>query len=372
MLPTRADYFEIGADEVLARSAARPPGQRLDAEQVRVEGSDINIVIASASAMAEEATRRFGLRLKALFVDGAEGEDLDRLVADRFAPEVVRRAAFAAVVTLSFFRTSGGFPATTIPTGTRVRSTNGVEFETTSTATIPAGSPGPVTAPARAVAAGLNGNVAAATLTTFVATPSDPALQVTNPERAAGGDDSETDARLRSRARDFWRTARRGTLSAIEFGALTVPGVRQATAIEEVDSSGDPTGRVALYIADALGGGNAALVTQVRAALVEYRAAGVIVDVTAASPVFTPIRYRLRFSAGVDTTAAADQIRLTTIAVVNALRPAETLEVAALFEVARSVPGVIVLSDAIVEPVGDVIPAAGQVIRTSADLVTFE
>ena len=371
-LPTRQTYFQIGADEVLARSAARPVGQRISAEEVFTEGSDINIVTASASAMAEEVTRQLALREKVLLLDGAGGIDLDRIVADRFSPTIVRKQAVPAVVPLTISRSTGALPAITLPIGTRVRTGASIEFLTTSAVSLAAGSTGPADVLAEAAVAGTAGNVAAGTLTIFVQPPSDPNVIVTNAERAAGGDDVETDERLRARARDFFRTARRGTLSAIEFGALTVAGVRQAAAIEEVDTAGFPTGRVFLYIADALGQANSALVTAVRLALLEYRAAGIIVDVLSAIPQYVPIRYRLRFSAGVNTTVAAESVRLATVANVNALGPNATLPVSLLFATARSVAGVIVLEDAVLDPVGDLVPAAGQVIRTRPDLVTFE
>jgi len=371
-LPTRADLFQVGADEIFIRSAARPAGQRITAEEVFTEGSDINIVTASASAMAEETVRQLAVRVSALFLDGASGEDLDRLVGDRFSPTVVRKSATPAIVTLSFFRVSGALPGVTIPVGTIVATANGTQFATTTVATLPVGSTGPVTATARASQAGTAGNVAASSLNSLAAPLSDPLVQVTNNAPATGGDETETDARLRARARDFFRTARRGTLAAIEFGALTVPGVRQATAIEETDSFGIPTGRVALYVADALGQANAALCAAVRAALLEYRAAGIYVDVVGSTPNFVPILYRLRFEAGVDTTAAFSQIQSATVAAVNNLRPSETLAVSLLFSVARSVPGVIVLDDAVQEPVGDLVPAPNQVIRTRADLVQAE
>jgi len=369
-LPTRLDYFNIGADEVAARGAVRPPNQRISPTEVFTEGSDINIVVASASAMADETTRQVALRTQALFLDGASGEDLDRLVGDRFSPTIVRKGATPAVAVLTFTRTSGPLLALALPVGTQVKTDGGVLFALTVAVVIPAGSTGPITGIAQALLAGIDGNVDALTLTAFVTPPADPALQVTNLEPATGGDAVEIDARLRARARDFFRTARRGTLAAIEFGALTVPGVRQATAVEEVDSMGIPTGRVSLYIADANGQANAALTAAVVGALLEYRAAGVYVDVQGATPLFVPITYNLRFSAGVDTTAAFGLVQSGTVAAVNALRPNATLEVSLLFAVARSVPGVIVLDDAVVAPVGDLVPAPGQVIRTRTALVT--
>ena len=38
-LPTRADLFQVGADEIFVRSAARPAGQRITPEEVYTEGS---------------------------------------------------------------------------------------------------------------------------------------------------------------------------------------------------------------------------------------------------------------------------------------------------------------------------------------------
>lgn len=370
-LPTRAELFEIGAAEVLTRAAARPLGERISEEAVFTEGSDINVLVNTGAALAEEVMRQLGLRIEVLFLDGATGADLDRLVADRFSPSIVRKAATPALVTLSLSRGSGSLPAVTIAIGTRFRSSTGIEYTTLAVASFAAAFAGTVTVPAQCVTAGTSGNAAAGTITAPSEPLSDPAIVVTNPEPAAGGDDSESDASLRERARAFFRTARRGTLSAIEFGALSVAGVRSASAIEELDSGGNPTGRVALFIADALGQANSALVAAVRSALVEYRAAGIIVDVSAAVPNYVPIEYLLRFAAGVDTTAAADTVRFATVAAVNALAPGETLPVSLLFSVARSVAGVIVLDDAVVEPVGDLVPATGQVIRTRADLVSF-
>lgn len=369
-LPTRADLFRIGADEVLLRSETRPPAQRIDAAQIYTDGSDINVLVASASAMAEEVTRQLALRINALFLDGATGEDLDRLVGDRFSPTIVRKSATPALGTVQLTRVAGALPLVTLPIGTQLTTGSGVQFETTVVATVVSGSTGPVSVPIRARQAGLAGNVAPAAINAFVNTPSDPQLLVSNPEPTAGGDEVETDARLRARARDFFRQARRGTIAAIEFGALTVPGVRQATAVEEVDSLGIPTGRVSLYVADALGQANAALVLAVQSALLEYRAAGVYVDVSSSIPLFVPIQYLLRFAAGVDTTAAFARVQAATVSAVNALPPNATLPVSLLFSVARSVPGVIVLDDAVVTPIGDLVPSAGQILRTRTDLVT--
>lgn len=365
--PTRADLFQVGADEVVGRSEARPPGSRVNPEEIFTEGSDINLLLAAASAMGEEAVRHLAMRIGALFFSSAEDADLDRLVSDRLTNTIARLEASAALVDLQLTQDAGG-PAQTFAVGTRARTPAGVEFRTLVAASLAAGQTGPVTVRAQAVETGPAGNVDADTITRLSSPIA--GVHVTNAERAAGGDDKESDARLRDRARDFFLVARRGTLAAIEFGARTVSGVRLATAVEEVDSNGDPTGRVSLFISDEQGGGNSALADLVRDALFEWRAAGVVVDVVGATPRFEPVVFRLRFKAGVDSTLAFDAVRARTLARVNRLPPQSTLERSLLFSAARSVEGVIALDDAIVTPVGDVVPGAGEIIRTRLDLIT--
>lgn len=365
-LPTRADLFQIGADELFARSEARPPGTRVSPEEVFTPGSDVNMLVAASSSMGEEVVSRTARRLTALLVRSSERTDLDRFVSDRFSPTLARLEASAALVDL-VLTSSVGAAAKTYPVDTRIRTEGAIEYRTLVAGSIIAGG-GTVTIRSQAIETGPAGNVLEGTIEQLV--EQDPEVTVTNPERAAGGDDIEPDARLRDRARDFFTAARRGTLGAIEFGARTVAGVRLATAVEELDASGDPTGRVQLFISDAAGAGNAALAELVTNALVEFRAAGIVVDVFGAVPRFESIALLLRFDTGIDSTLAFDAVRSRTLANVNALAPQKTLERALLFESAKTVEGVIVLADAVQVPVGDVMPAVGEVIRTRLDLIT--
>lgn len=370
--PTRSDLFDVGAQEVASRSDARSPSRRISPEAIRTEGSDINVLLGGTSAMTEEVIRQLSRSIGALFLDTARNEDLDRLVTDRYSTDVVRKAPAPAVGTVAFSRSSGALPAVVLQQGDKVRTPQGIEFELTDAVTIPALSNGPVSGTVRAVLAGTSGNVAATTVTEFVDAPSDPNLVVTNAEPMTGGDDRETDARYRERARDFFRVARRGTLAAIEFGALTVPGVQLATAEEALDASGDPTGTVFVYVADEQGQANAALVSLVTSALLEFRCAGVVPFVIGATPEFVDIRYRLRFETGVDPQIAFSQIRFATLSRVNNTPPNVPLDVSLLLEIARSVPGVIVRDDALVTPTGDVVPSTGAVVRTTLERITQE
>lgn len=371
-IPTREDLFQIGAQEVFARGAARPERARITPTAVFTQGTDINVVIAACSAMGDEGLRHLALRMAALFIDSAEDEDLDRLVADRYSSEIPRKQAGPAVVDLQFTRPippSSGL-ATSLPVGFKLRTATGIEFTLTEAVAFPINSAGPQFGAAVAVLAGSAGNVGANRITQFATPPDDPTIVVTNPDVAAGGQDVESNASYRERARDFFRTARRATLSAIEFGALTVDGVVSARAIEIVDEHGDPTGHLQLFIADSLGQSNAILATAVRNALLEFRAGGIPVQVVTTTPRLESISYQLAFRAGTDTRAAANQLKALTVAAVNLLEPGEALQQSLLLALARSIPGAIVPVSAVQVPAGDVVPDSGQVIKTDLSLVT--
>jgi len=369
-LPTRAQIFEVGASDLLVRAETRPVGRRMTPEQVYTPGSDVNLILGATSAMAEEVMRQLGRGLSNLTLDGSERSDLDRYVADRYSPMLARKTAAPALVPLTFTRTSTGAGAVTFVTGSVVQTAGGVRFETQADAAFTASSLGPVTVNGRAVNAGTSGNVAPGTITQFVTAKPDSTMLVTNSEAGAGGDDTESDAAFRARARAFYVNARRGVLGAIENGALTVPGVRQASA-EEVLSQplGIPSGIVILYIADANGQSNTLLNQAVELALEDYRCGGIWVVVYGGTPVYQGIELDLSYNAGIDTSAAWENVRAAVIAKVNNLAPGQTLELALISSAAKSITGVIVEDDAIVVPTGDVVPTEGQVIRTRTDLV---
>jgi hypothetical protein len=373
--PTRLDFFQIGVGVAVERGKLRPPNQRLTRAAVETPGSDINIVTATASFMADEAARAAASRQKAMFLFSAEGDDLDRLVADRYSPDIVRKQAGPSVVIEKFTRSAGALPAVALSQGTKIRTTTGVEFELTAPVSFPPGTNGPFYGTMRATVPGLAGNVGAGTLTSFLQTPGSPGVTDsniigTNEEPAAGGVNKESDDSLRSRAVNFYIAARRGTVGAIEYGATLVNGVSFATCVEELDLEGDPTGRLYLYIADPNGQANAALASAVKQQLLEFRGAGIPVDVFASVPYFVDIKYRLGFASNVDPTAAFAQVQLATVFAVNSLRPKQTLQRSLLISVARTVPGVIVNDDAVVVPAGDLVAVGNQTFRTSAARVT--
>ena len=367
--PTREDFFRIGADEALARSNQRTVGRRPSSTESYTEGSDANLLIAAFSAMADEVMRVSLGRFSELLISTAEGDALDRVIADRFNGEVPRLEASPAIGDAIFSRDlSLSSAELVIPTGTKVRSRTGIVYRTVFPVTFAAGIPGPITCRVQAIDTGPQGNVLAEEISALV-NPIQ-GVFVTNAERLAGGDDSEPDERYRRRATRFFVNVRRGTLSAIEFGALTVQGVRLATAFEDVDAFGTPTGYVSLFIADAAGSGNAALAQKVREAITDWQAAGIPVIVTGSTPRFVPVIIDPQFESGVDSTLAFEEFRQRLVARVNELRPAETLDRSLISDVGRSVPGIIVRDDFVVEPVGDIVPTSGETLRVSLASIT--
>lgn len=368
-LPTRTELFDAAAREVIARSEARAPGKRIAREAIYTEGSDINVLLAGASAMAEEVLRQHARSEADKYLDSARGDGLDRHILDRVSRELPRKTASPAFVTLVFSRTEGDLAAINLGARKRVSTRSQVAFELMTPVSFGAGELGPLTARARAVLAGSPGNVDRETLTEIEDSP-DPALVVTNPDRAAGGYDRERDPSYRERGRSYFLAARRGVISAIELGAKTAPGVAFATVEEQLDEFGDPTGFVFVYIVDVTGQANQILVDNTKQHLRDYRCTGIPPFVVGAVPEYVEIAYRLRFVAGTDPEHAFKQLRFATVALVNQTAPNRPLEASLLLALARRVPGLIVRDDALVNPPGDLYPSAsGRVLRTTPDRV---
>jgi len=371
-LPTRNDLFDAAAREVIARSEARAPGKRIAPAAIYTEGSDVNVLLAGGSAMAEEVLRQAAKADADKWLDSARGEALDRLVLDRTSREVIRKGAAPAYVVVSLERHAGPLEAITLPAGKRLRTAGQIEFELLTQVSLGAGVTGPLSATARAVLAGTAANIAPGTLVEIVATP-DRELTVQNPGPATGGYDREPDAAYRGRARAFYRTARRGTIPAIEFGAISTPGVAFATVEEGLDELGDPNGFVYVYVGDVTGQANAPLVSRVKQELREYRCGGIPPVIVGATPEYIEVRYRPSVLAGYDPETVLEQLRFATVALVNQVAPNKPLERSLLYSIARRVPGLIVRDELIASPTGDIYPSApGRVLRTTPDRVQLE
>lgn len=370
-LPTRTDLFDAGAREGIARSNARAPSKRLSPKAFYTEGSDINIVVAGASAMAEEVLRQATRADTSKWLDSASYDDLDRLVLDRTSRGLPRKGAAPAYAPVTFLRLEGTLPSVNLSAGTLVQTATQVQFELLSNVALPSGATGPVTVTARAVLAGTEANLGESVLTELVSSP-DPEITVTNLDVAAGGYDREPDGAYRERARAFFRNAPRGTVPAIELGARSVAGIAFATVEEQVDASGDPTGFVFVYVGDVNGQANQALVTRVKYGLREYRAAGIPPVVIGSIPEYISYVIKPRFVAGYDPESVLAQLQFAIVALVNQTQPNLPVEFSLLMTLARRVPGLLVRDDLFTSPTGDVYPSAtGRCLRTTLDRITL-
>ena len=365
-LPSRLDLYSVGRSYLLQRAA------RIDPSQVDVLGSDANVFVGSNSVVASTVVRQLSYSVARHFLDGAEGDDLDRLAYDRYT--MTRKGASNAVGAVTISRVSILAGGGTVPSGTLLTTRTGAQYITTTPATFGA-SDTTSTANVRAVQAGKASQAGVNSITKFLNVGSlfDRTLVVTNPVATAGGEDVEDDDTFRSRIRDFWNTARRGILAAIEFGAKTVAGVATAQAIEALTTGAQPARVVILYIADSSGVANDALAAIVRVALDDFRAGGIAVIIIPSIPLIVNLELQLQFRANVDTVGLSNNVRAAIVEFINSLPVNGTLSLQQLYTVLQrySGDGLIPSQNNIVYPVGDLVPAVGQTIRTTLDNVVL-
>lgn len=334
----------------------------------------MNLFVGSQSIVAYGLVKQLAYRTAALLLDSATGEDLDRLAWDRF--KLLRKGASAALGTERFFRQSAAAGAGTLPVGTVVKSKTGIEYTTVTVVPFAIGQLDKATGFVRASQAGKATQVGSNALVQIANAGSlfDPSIQCTNDAPTAGGEDPEDDDTFRNRVRDFWLTARRGVLSAIEFGAKTVPGVVTAMAVEALNSFGQPARVVNLYIADSSGVASDALAAQVRTALDDFRAAGIAVLIFTSLPQLVQVLLALSFRAGVDTITLGDAVRAAVVEFINSLPVNGPLYVGQLFSVLQrfAADGLIPNQGSIVAPIGDLFPAIGQTLRARTQDVTIK
>jgi uncharacterized phage protein gp47/JayE len=358
-LPSRLVLHGIGRRYVLTRAS------KIDPAQVDTEGSDVNLFVGSQAFVGAATVRQLGEQLADLFLDSAEDEGLDRYAWDRY--KLLRKGAAAALSSVRMFRPTAGGGAGNFPVGTRLQTQTGIEYITTAAAAFGASTLSVTGIGVRAVQAGKAFQVGANTIRRFAVPPFDTTIQVTNDEPTAGGEDREEDEAFRERVRDFWRTARRGILAAIAFGARQVPGIVSATAEEALTPAAQPARVVNLYVADSSGVANAALAQVVRNALLDFRAAGIAVIVTPSIPQIVDVELELTFAAGTDTSTLAELIRGAVFEFVNSLPVNGALYRAALFSLLQRFAGqgLIVADSTVIEPAGDLVPAPGRTLRTT-------
>lgn len=365
--PSRLDLYDVGRRYMLGKATA------IDPTTVDVAGSDANLFVGSQSFMAHACVRQLQDRMAAQFIASAQGEDLDRKLWDAY--KLPRLGSAAAVGSARFFRASTAAGAGSIPIGTKLTTLTGIEYVTETTCSF-----GPLDLEAscdvRATSAGFSFQVGRNQIRNITSPAQlfDPSLQVTNDDPTAGGEDREEDPDYRDRGENFWQSARRGTLAAIAFGARAVAGISSAYAQEELDGKGNPARIATVFIADSAGLASRALAASVQAQLQDYRAAGIQAPVQLSFPLIVPVTLKLTFAAGTVTSPLVELIRNAMVAFVNSTPISQPLYRQALGSVLvrYQKQGLIPSLQSIIEPAGDVVPPAGQTIRTTPSQVTVQ
>jgi len=377
--PTFPQLVRIARDEVLIRSNA------LTAAVVDRPGTDANAMVAAGAVVGDSVVGQLVQVQAATYLSSAQAKDLDRLVFDRYG--ILRKPATPALGEVQFRTSPAVVVGFSIPIGTSLQTSDGLQFKTTATVLFPSGSAGPITVPVTSTLAGLNQNARPGVITSVPkAIPGAPlSLTASNALATVGAGDAETDEELRSRAALYYTTAQRGTLTALERGALATPGVRTATAYEATNVRADPARWDQVIIADQFTqqfvktvGTTAGyetqaqnLAVQVAATLMEFRAAGMYVQVLVGVVQLVGITLALRVRAGFDAVNVGNQAKAFAQAYVNALSAGQSLVIADLQASISRAVGLEPLGGSVVSPTADMAAGPTQVFRTSTSLVTI-
>jgi uncharacterized phage protein gp47/JayE len=362
--PSFSDLVTVGTAEL---QAARP--------DLLVAEGDVTLAMLHAAAAMNDAVLRYAAQsFKNTFVDGASGDDLTTLVDDHF--NIQRQAASAAEVTLTFTRATASAGSGTIDAGTVVATdfdANGEAFQfETDTALVFSAAQLTGDVVATCTTTGRDTNVAAGTITRLIDTLFDTTITCTNAAVAGGGNDEETDAELRSRTKLYLQSLRRGTLASLETGALQVPTVRMARAVEDPD-----TFLVILYVSDADGNSTPEMISDVETEIVNWKAAGTSLTVTGGTQV--PVDFNITIDSyrdGFDVAANAPTIEEALEGRLAKIRAGETVYMdsviaAVIATFPEDIYAVSVTATvAAVETTTDIVPTATEVIRAGTITVT--
>lgn len=368
----REDFFRIGRNRVRIT-----PDASLDAAAIDKPGNALHVVALAGSAMAEECEARSVSRAAAHLSATAVDEDLDRGIAEDTFERLPRLRASAAVISLTVRRSAPGASDGFLAPGTKIlvgSATFSIDYPGVAFA---AGDIGPFPLSATCTTLGTAGNVLAAAGVSFQR-PSelfDPTLSLTAVGDAAGGAEREQDAAYRGRRAAFDAGLDR-SVRLVEAAALSVPGIRYAVAVEDVNpQSGELTGQLSLYVADANGRANDALLARVRLGLRGARLGGQTIRLFGASPIFQSIVLRVRVKLGADIGIVQTAVRGAVVAAVNKLRPGDSFQRETLAAAIFAVPGT---QPDPLYPFGVVSPAtniaatsSATLFRTAPELVTF-
>lgn len=354
--PSWQDLYDLGKATLQTR---RPT--------LVVELGDVSdAIIAGASTMASAIIAYANRRFKACFLDGAHGADLTDLAYDR---GVTRDPGSESIGTYTLTRATAGIGAGTINAGTQVATepdeTGAFAVFTLDDDFVFGALDLVVSGAATCTVVGKSGNIGDGATLRFLDSVFDPTITISNDERFAGGIEEESDEELRDRVRGFFLTQARGTIDALIFGAKQVPGVDRVTIVV------DDSGVVTVYVADAEGNSNTAMVTLVTAELEHWRDAADIVYVTAGVILEVSVDLTLTVRTGTVVASLLDRVRQAVVSRIGLLNPGDTLYRDMISSAVRDVDRGAIVSVAVVTPAANLTPSTNELIRTETNLITF-
>lgn len=241
----------------------------------------------------------------------SNGADLDTWVGD-FG--VTRLPGQPATTSLTFARYTTGFTAS-IPAGAQVKTADTLQtftvladpsnpaFSAASQVFVLPASASSLTVPARAMTAGVSGNVQAGAIT-LLATAIPGIDTVTNTAPAAGGLDAESDAALRTRFTNFIDSRSRATPAAIAYTIQSLQQGLDFALAENADPSGaQRPGFFTVTIDDGSGAPPPVTLSAVQAALDAVRPLGTQFAVVPPSLIIANITLTLTTPADTHATA---------------------------------------------------------------------
>lgn len=358
--PAWQDLYDLGRFVLQAR---RPT-------MVVVEGDVSDCFIAGCATMVDASIGENAARVRATFLDGAEGADLTHTASDR---NTDRFEGVPAVGTVVLARPGTGAGGGTIPAdfivGSVPDASGAFSTYTLDTAAVFGALDLTKIVAVTCTKDGPAGNAQPNTVTRMlggdVGPAFDPSITVNNPGLFVGGANEEADEDLRTRAKTEPLTRVRGTDDAIIRGAKTVPQVKRAS----IDDDG--TGSATLYVSDQDGNSNAAMVAAVVAILPDWAAVGSVINVVGAALLIVAIDVSLTVRAGVDVAALLDKVRAAIVSRLARMNPGETLKREFISAAALEVDRQNIIGCAVNVPAVAVAPSANQVIKTNTSSISF-
>lgn len=342
-------------------------------------GSANRTILEAVAAQMEEILYYFDQQIAKLFLDTAEGEDLDLLAYDRY--RLTRKPAKAAIARVRVIKNTVGLDDRVgeripIPIGTLFstdpdpQSGVSVTYETTEAASILITGLGDDVAtdfsgqeyfvPVRCTEVGEVGNSGVGKIK--VVSSSVEVDAVVNLEPATGGKDAQTDAEFRADVVEFLLTLARGTVRALRFAALKGNYVSSVSVVETGPISGKEyffldaftgeihsmvyqagqlwSGKVCVYVDDRGNIPNYDTLVKVIYDLEEYRGAGTTVLLAAPDVKFLDVALQVFLEEDADAEQTRDAITDAVTSYISGLGLGEKMHRNRLIAAILSIPSV--------------------------------